>query len=151
MSHMTANQWKHFAREAAMGNGTGTESLWMQILAKHGPWALGCTVLCIAFYTFALQPMASDREMFVEAIQQSVLEQTQSWRAIADSTEKIAESVAIQQQTMDALQTVVLEISADTITNETRKMLEEFVENIPNSQPSCRRSLRFWRVGHERG
>lgn len=118
-----------------MGNGTPGESAWVSILTKHGPWALGCTVLGVAFYTFALQPMAAERSMFVEALQQSVIENTQSWRAIASSTEKIAESVQMQQTTMATMQILVEGLDENMPTVETRKKLLGFVDDMMAAHP----------------
>ena len=117
-----------------MGNGTN-ESVWISILTKHGPWALGCTVLGVAFYTFALQPMAAERSMFVEALQQSVIENTQSWRAIASSTEKIAESVQMQQSTMAQMQIIVESLDDNMPSVETRKKLVTFVDDMLAAHP----------------
>ena len=118
-----------------MGNGTPGESAWVSILTKHGPWALGCTVLGVAFYTFALQPMAAERSMFVEALQQSVIENTQSWRAIASSTEKIAESVQMQQSTMAQMQIIVESLDDNMPSVETRKKLVTFVDDMLAAHP----------------
>ena len=118
-----------------MGNGTQGESVWVSILTKHGPWALGCTVLGVAFYTFALQPMASERSMFVEALQQSVIENTQSWRAIAKSTESIAASVQMQQSTMAQMQLMVESLDENMPSIETRKKLVTFVDDMLTAHP----------------
>jgi len=117
-----------------MGNGPN-ESVWVGILTKHGPWALGCTVLGAAFYSFALQPMAAERGMFVEALQQSVIENTQSWRAIAASTESIAKSVQMQQSTMAQMQIIVESLDNNMPSIETRRKLTGFLDNMLKTHP----------------
>ena len=117
-----------------MGNGNG-DGMWVQILTKHGPWAAGCVALCTVFYTFTLQPMSQERAMFAEALKQSVVENTQSWKAIAASTEKIAESVMMQQSTMAQMQLMVESLDENMPSIETRKKLVTFVDDMLTAHP----------------
>jgi hypothetical protein len=135
MSHTTAPRFRHILHEAAMGNGDGSDGMWVQIITKHGPWAAGCIALCTVFYTFTLQPMSKERAMFAEALKQSVVENTQSWKAIAASTEKIAESVMMQQSTMAQMQIIVEDLNENMPSIETRKKLVGFVDEMLASHP----------------
>jgi len=113
----------------------GSDHLWKQQLAKNGPWALGCTVLCTAFYMFALQPMAHERTLFIQVLQESVQENTKSWKTMAQSTKTIAETVIAQQDSMMKLQDIVKVMAEDTITSETRVAIEEFIEEMLRVHP----------------
>ena len=109
--------------------------MWVQILTKHGPWAAGCVALCTVFYTFTLQPMSAERAMFADALRQSVVENTQSWRAIAASTEKIAESVQVQQETMSTIKLLVENIDENMPSIETRKKMVGFMDTMLEAHP----------------
>jgi len=79
--------------------------------------------------------MSVERKMFAEALQQSVIENTQSWRAIAASTEKIEESVQIQQSTMAQMQILVENLDENMPSVETRKKLITFVDEMLAAHP----------------
>ena len=118
-----------------MANGTGELHVWKEILTRHGPWALGCIAVSALFYSFTLQPMAAERSMFVEALQQSVIENTQSWKAIALSTESIAKSVQMQQSTMAQMQILVEGLDENMPSIETRKKMTGFMDTMLESHP----------------
>ena len=77
------------------------------VLTRHGPWALGCVILSIAFYYFALEPMSKDREMYATTLRTSVEKNSEAMDSIADSTAKITESVERQEATMQLLDATI--------------------------------------------
>jgi len=82
-----------------MSNNIGVPLTWQQLLAKHGPWALGCAVMGYVIFTFILTPSQKEREAFIETSVQNA----ESMDTVADSTTVIKGSVERQEHTMDKM------------------------------------------------
>ena len=82
----------------------GNDYTWQQLLAKHGPWALGCAVMGFVIYTFVLTPSQREREAFIE----TSIKNAESMEVVAGNTETVA--------------TTAKEISASIIRQENTQM-----------------------------
>lgn len=114
---------------SAVLNGMSASTILLQAATKHGPWALGCTVLCIAFYLCALKPMVAERKLLIDTLQQNSIASQETMARIAESTEQIAKSVFLQQATLERLDkaltdsTLLQKKTADTLSRFSEAML----------------------------
>jgi len=115
-----------------------THILWW-ILSEHGPWALGCTVLCVALYLFALKPMSDERKILLGALTSSVADSKTLMSRVAASTEEIAASTARQFKSVERLN-ILLDHNA-LIHEETKQLINKFANEVRDTHPLQIRKL----------
>jgi hypothetical protein len=103
----------------------------MQMAMRHGFWAVGCLVVGTAFYSFALVPLASDREVFVKTLQTTATKNATSMEQMAETGKQIRLLIKAQEVTMKGIrmelkrQSEMRVIAMETMTAFTEKVSGE--------------------------
>lgn len=113
-------------------NGASVQQLSLQALAKHGPWAFFATILLIAFYYFALQPMKAREDMLYCTLQENVTFNRDAMKAVKENTAKVTESV---EKISDAMEERVRQAE------ETQEVMFEFAEEMHRTHPEQEKIL----------
>ena len=74
-----------YLHEVVMAS-NGIPLTWQQLLAKHGPWALGCAVMGYVIFTFILAPSQKEREAFIETSGKNA----EAMHIVAESTKDVS-------------------------------------------------------------
>ena len=112
--------------------GKVTQEVADSILKKHGPWAFWCAVLAVAFYYFALAPMAHERELMLVTLRENVVEQREVLKSIAASVAVIAASLEEQNKTLGMINKFTEEVSREH--PEQSKKLGEILKKLNQVQ-----------------
>jgi len=83
--------------------GNHDSSTLMQWAMRHGFWAVGCVVVGTAFYSFALVPLADDREVFVRTLQSTATRNATSMEDMAETGKQIRILIKAQESTMKGI------------------------------------------------
>jgi len=100
----------------------------MQLAMRHGFWAIGCVVVGTAFYNFALVPLASDREIFVQTLQTTATKNATSMADMVETGKQIRLLIKSQEVTMKS---IMLELKGQTeMRKVAMKTMTAFTERV---------------------
>ena len=102
----------------------------MTKLIEYGPSIVLGAIICVALFFFSLHNDSARNTVLTEALQTSIQKNAENWRIIATNTDKIARNSEKQQEIIEKLQIIVTGLHKDTITFETRLLLEKFVKDM---------------------
>ncbi len=88
---------------------TGTEFKLLDILAKHGPWAVFATVATVGVYMFALEPMAKERVVLIEMLRSSNQQNQVAVEKMVENTRAIAAAASRQGKSLNNLDETLVE------------------------------------------
>lgn len=102
----------------------------MSKLKEYGPVIVLGAIICIALLVFSFRIDSARNTVLTEALQTSIQRNAESWHIIATSMDKMAKTGEKQQKIIEALQVIVSGLHKDTVTSETRLLLEKFVKDM---------------------